>query len=148
MNGRYGCKQTVRNLGPKNLSGKVRTRLKLLPLNPKLVPLMVWVRGRVLNLVKALGKAPPQKAPQKNKGFQPVRLHPKGWPVGAAMTSEKLRSALETGQGASFLEFTTLAQTHNITKAYALARPSYASSARWCQTQTPSHQVSGIVGIR
>ena len=46
------------------------------------------------------------------------------------MSSEKLRSALENGQVPSgcvtwvrpdqILEFKTLAQTHNITKAYAL----------------------------
>lgn len=28
---------------------------------------------------KSFGKGKPQKVPQKNIGFQPVRLHPKGW---------------------------------------------------------------------
>ena len=94
---------------------------------------------------KSFGKGKPQKAPLKNIGFQPVRLHPKGWPVGAAMSSEKLRSALENGQVPSgcvtwvrpdqILEFKTLAQTHNITKAYALV--CLAESAQ----VTPHNQV-------
>ena len=71
-----------------------------------------------------------QKAKHGPKIFEPARLLPKGWPIGAAMSVEKLRATLEKGQTPQgcvtwatqeqILELQTLAKTHNIAKAFAL----------------------------
>eukprot|EP00438_Fugacium_kawagutii_P010062 Skav222711 [mRNA] locus=scaffold1661:190619:200766:- [translate_table: standard] len=84
----------------------------------------------------------PGKGPGKGKGkgsahrstvgakFQPARLHPKGWPQGAAMSVEKLRASLANGQipdgcvtwatQTQVQELQLLAKSQNITKAYAV----------------------------